>query len=68
MPVDAACLQAVGAACGHAAFGKLRELLQGSLEEDVQSNKNTFLNRWVGLECGGVGLAAQQGGLEVGRS
>lgn len=38
--------QAVGAACNHAAFGELRELLQGSLEEDVQSNRNTFLNKW----------------------
>ena len=57
MPVDAACLQAVGAACGHAAFGKLRELLQGSLEEDVQSNKNTFLNRW-GFSHGATGVLA----------
>lgn len=41
------CPQAVGAACGHTAFGELQQLLQSSLEEDVQSNKNTFLNRWV---------------------
>lgn len=39
--------QAVGAACNHAAFGELLELLQGSLEEDVQSNRNTFLNKWA---------------------
>lgn len=46
------CPQAVGAACGHAAFGELQQLLQSSLEEDVQSNKNTFLNRWMAQACG----------------
>ena len=45
-PAVLTCPQAVGAACGHTAFGELRELLQASLEDDVRSNKNTFLNRW----------------------
>lgn len=45
-------LRAVGAACGHAAFGELRGELQAVLEEDVRSAKSAFLNRWgLGMRC-----------------
>ena len=43
-----ALLQAVGAACGHAAFAQLQGELEAVLEEDVQSAKNAFLNRQAG--------------------
>lgn len=52
-------LQAVGAACGHAAFAQLQGELEAVLEEDVQSAKNSFLNRQAGLHgCSNLQLAA----------
>jgi hypothetical protein len=51
--VMAACqsqlLRAIGAACGHGALASLRQQLDEALEDDVQSAKNSFLNRSGGL-------------------
>lgn len=38
-------LRAVGSAAGHDAFTELQKELEGVLEDDVASAKNTFLNR-----------------------
>ena len=46
-------MQAVAAACGHAAWGELRQELERVLEEDAESAKNAFLNRSVLRACMG---------------
>ena len=53
-----ALLQAVGAACGHAAFAQLQGELEAVLEEDVQSAKNSFINRQAQLQSNSLNAFA----------
>lgn len=53
-PAECQLLRAVGSACGHAAFGELRGLLDEALEEDAQSAKNSFLNRHAAFSSGAL--------------
>jgi hypothetical protein len=61
-----ALLQAAGAACGHAAFAQLQGELEAFLEEDVQSTKNSFLNRQARLQ-GCLWLRPDAAALQVHR-
>ena len=44
-PAQCQLLRAVADTCSHASFGELLAELNGVMEEDVQTAKNSFLNR-----------------------